>query len=192
MFDAGGAYEWLNYIAAVGVGRIENGTEIVDIYRVDPAHVPGDKEIPDGMLPLEGEALFSRQSKHLTGRTVPPNIMSPFGEVLIGVAEGGGDIAGPRLNGTMVVGYSWRAGELGGPNKKLRGLEEVLLADKAGVPVLMASLPTENRTMSVFETPEDGPYAWLNEVVAVGVGRLEQGRPDPKYSSGHKYLLWAL
>lgn len=106
-------------------------------------------------------------------------INGPLGGRYMSTAKGGGRIEGPRLKGDLVEGFVW------GPHR-MRGNDyshmhydvRMLLRTDDGSRVLIRYRGTNSpaypdgswRIAPVFEA-EDGPYAWLNSVQAMGVGR---------------------
>lgn len=103
----------------------------------------------------------------------------PMGGRYMSTPTGGGRFEGPRIKGELLQGFSW------GPHR-MKGSDyghllydaRVLLLTDDGHRILArwhgANSPRYSdgswRVGAVFEA-EDGRHAWLNEVVAIGVGR---------------------
>jgi len=205
--DADGPYGWLNNAAALGVGKSKAGTQTVDVFSLDPTLLPAET-LPGSALSLDAELLFTRRSSYESGGVaVAPIIRSSYGWRHLSYAAGGGTILGPQLNGTLVAGYAWNANlttiENGNPIYRI--CYDNMLIDKNGVPILMMTRgtsgdkaerdgrkPQGSRVMIFFDTPASGPYAFLNEVLAIAVGRPVPDSANPNVVAGFKYETYAL
>ncbi|KAI8933439.1 hypothetical protein NX059_010053 [Plenodomus lindquistii] len=99
----------------------------------------------------------------------------PTGEERIVIPIVGGTFKGPRLSGTVLnLGADWR---LTDANGKIRPDARYNIRTDDGVDIFVQTigLPAgpDGRTMlrGQFETAQNGSYAWLNDVAAVGVLR---------------------
>ena len=106
-------------------------------------------------------------------------INGPLGGRYMSTAKEGGRIEGPRIQGDLLEGFAWgphrmRSTDYGHMHYDVR----FLLRTDDGYRVLIRYRGTNSpaypdgswRGGLVFEA-EDGPYAWLNSVQAIGVGR---------------------
>lgn len=183
LFTVGaGPYEWLNGVMGIGFGR-ENGEDTeYDVYAITdlPVHATGGKALTgEARKKVALDYLFTRRSQYEPGakRHV---INGPLGGRFLTLAEHGGAFKG-KLQGQFLPGYSWSPHRMGTQNDQ--GLMhydvKTLLRTDDGTPILMSyvglSYPMIGGrpwiTAVLFETPETGPHAWLNEVQAIGVGR---------------------
>jgi len=197
LFTVGpGAYEWLNGIQAIGMGQDQGGDTVYEVYAVTGAQetsaAPNSTRGGTERTSVAAEYLFTRQSQHTPGaeRHI---IDSPLGKRFLTLAEGGGAFHGPRLQGQFIPGFSWSPHRMGAQNDQplLQYDVKTLLRTDDGVPILMsytgvyssAYPPGSWVTATLFEVP-DGPYAWLNEVQAIGIGRTAGG--------GAEYKVYAL
>lgn len=197
LFTVGpGSYEWLNGLQAIGIGQDEGGDTIYEVYALtggqEGAAAIGSSSQGAERTSVTAEYLFTRQSQHTPGaeRHV---IDSPLGKRFLTLAEGGGAFHGPRLQGQFIPGFSWSPHRMGVQDDQplLQYDVKTLLRTDDGVPILMSytgvyssAYPAGSwMTATVFEAP-DGAYAWLNEVQAVGIGRMAGG--------GAEYKVYAL
>lgn len=114
----------------------------------------------------------------------------PMGGRYMSTPTGGGTLEGPRIRGTLVQGFSWA------PHRMKRGMDyghlqydaRVLIQTEDGHRILGRWHGTNSPTYAdgswrvgaVFEA-ENGPYAWLNGVVAIGVGRKDGPNVDYRF-----------
>jgi hypothetical protein len=191
-----GTYDWLNGLQAVGVGRDEGNDTVYAVYALTGAQeVPatgGATTSGEACVSLPADYLFTRQSQHTPGaqRHIIDN---PLGRRFLTLAEGGGAFQGPRLKGEFLPGYSWSPHRMGTQNEQplLHYDVKTLLRTDDGVPILMSYVGVYSTayvdhswmTATLFEVPQ-GPYAWLNEVQAIGVGR--------SFGGGAEYKVYAL
>jgi Protein of unknown function (DUF3237) len=197
LFTVGpGPYDWLNGVQAIGIGRDAGGDAIHEVYALTGAQ-EGSATVGSAGLARErtrvtAEYLFTRQSQHTPGaqRHI---IDSPLGKRYLTLAEGGGAFQGPRLQGQFLPGFSWSPHRIGTQHEQplLHYDVKTLLRTDDGVPILMSyvgvystAYPDQSWVTAIlFEVPA-GPYAWLNEVQAVGVGRT--------FGGGTEYKVYAL
>ena len=191
-----GPYGWLNGVQALGYGNETSSSLILEVYGLrgeDETEGPDEPaESPARRRTLPADFLFRRKSEHDAGakRHV---INAPLGKRYLTLAEGGGGVTGPELNGEFVSGYSWsphRMAESDGAPLMQYDVQ-TLLRLSGDVPVLMNYTGTSSpryramswRTAVQFEAPT-GPYEWLNGVQAMGFGRWA--------GDGSEYLVYAL
>jgi len=193
LFQVGaGRLNWLNGIQAIGYGNRHGGVTTIEVCAlVDPD--PATKPLAFGPRRMvEADFVLRRKSAHNPGaeRHV---VEAPLGNRYLTLAEGGGAFSGPRIQGRFLPGYSWsphRTGLIDGQPLLQYDVKTLLRTDD-DVPVLMsytgAYSPAYPRgswmTATLFEVPS-GPYAWLNEVQAVGHGRWD--------GDGAEYRVYAL
>lgn len=172
-----GEYAWLGGHQAVGIGRAENGAETVDVYAL---RLAGQPHSDPGWLRFDTEPVLRRRSRH--NPDLPHHfIRAPAGGRYLSVAEAG-VVDGPRLRGEYLPGYCWS------PHRAAMSADGVfmnldvntLVRADDGTPVLMSYAgvvggpgqdPGTWLTAMLFEAPVASPHAWLNEVLAFGLGR---------------------
>lgn len=119
-------------------------------------------------------------------------VTGPMGGRYFSTPTEGGAIEGPRIRGALLKGYSWAAHRMKGADFGYMHYNvRVLIVTDDGHRIVMryrgvnspAHADGSWRTGIVFEA-EDGPYAWLNDVVAIGVGR--------KVGADVEYKVYAL
>jgi len=184
LFTVGvGAYDWLNGILAIGIGREDGEEAIFEVYALTGAKEGegrGDQAIAAAArTSVAARYLFTRKSEHTEGAE-RHLIENPLGNRFLSVAEGGGAFQGPTLRGQFLPGFSWSPHRMGAQNGQplLHYDVKTLLRTDDGVPILMSyvgvystAYPARSwMTAILFEAP-DSPYAWLNERMAIGVGR---------------------
>ncbi len=192
---ADGPHDWLQKRQAIGFGEEKDGKLIVQVYAVvfaDPVEGPAEAfATPADRTSVPAEFVLRRKSEHTSSdRHIVP---SRLGMRYFTLAEGGGAFSGPRVGGEFVSGYSWSPHYLSRQeNDSLAHFDvKTLLRANDGTPILMnytgassSAYPTGCWITSVlFETPE-GPHGWLNEVLAVGIGRWA--------GDGAEYHVYAL
>jgi hypothetical protein len=176
-----GPHQWLGERQAIGIGRSDNSRHIVEVYALvippeDGSPSPADHE-------FDGRLIFTRQSQH--DENVRHRVIaSEFGSRYLSVAGGGGTFVGPTIGGFYPTGYSWsphRLSMVDGMYFMHHDVNSVIEADD-GAPILMSYTGLNSRQTSarswrsavLFEAPS-GPHAWLNEILAIGVGEYTGG-----------------
>lgn len=99
----------------------------------------------------------------------------PTGEERIVIPIVGGTFTGPRMSGTVLnLGADWRLTDTSGAFRP-EARYNILTHDGSYITVQTAGMPAgpDGRAMvrGQFEAARNGPYAWLNDVVGVGVLR---------------------
>ncbi len=205
LFDvAEGPHEWLNGVQAIGYGTERaDGAVVFQIYVLTGAPefegAEQDKSVaPADRTSVTGEFVLRRKSEHEPGST-RHMVASPFGMRYFTLAETGGRFAGPRISGEFLSGYSWSPHRMspkgihGEPGFEMRMHYDVktLLKADDGTSILMSYTGATSSayaggswmTATQFEV-QDGPHAWLNEVLGVGYGRWQE--------DGAEYKIYAL
>jgi hypothetical protein len=205
LFDVqDGPHGWMNGVQAMGFGTERpDGSTVFEIYSLT-----GDTEFEglgqgDNVPAIErtsvsAEFVLRRKSEHEAGST-RHTVTSPFGARYFTLAETGGKFAGPRISGDFLAGYSWSPhrmspkGTYGQPDFEMRMHYDVktLLQAEDGTSILMSYTGATSAayagrcwmTATQFEVPE-GQHAWLNEILAIGVGRWQ--------GDGAEYKVYAL
>jgi hypothetical protein len=127
---------------------------------------------------VHGELLFRMVASAAVGERL--KVSGPIGGRYFSTATGGGRFEGPRLQGRLLEGFAWaphrtRTGDAAHMHYDVR----VLLLTDDGFRIVMRyrgvnspAYPHRSwRTAPVFEA-EHGPYAWLNAIQAIGLGRV--------------------
>jgi hypothetical protein len=192
-----GDYDWLNHTQAIGIGREDGESSTYEVYALTGAPESAAAIGAGGSAAerenLAAEYLFTRQSQHTPG-AIRHIVECPLGRRFLTLAEGGGEFGGPKVRGRFIPGFSWSPHRMEATPEQPRYQYDVktLLRTDDGVPILMSYvgvLPPSYHVTGVymtailFEVP-DGPYAWLNELQAVGVGR--------KVGAGAQYTVYGL
>jgi hypothetical protein len=133
---------------------------------------------------LVGDSAVSDQRAKVSG---------PMGGRYMSTSTAGGRLEGPGISGQMLQGFAWGPHRMSGTDgfRHMQYDVRVLLRTDDGHNILMRYRGTNSptyadgswRTGVVFEA-EDGPYAWLNEVQAIGVGR--------KLGDAVEYMIYAV
>jgi Protein of unknown function (DUF3237) len=127
----------------------------------------------DHLTSLPVEFLFTMHATLDRAATVAA---APYGRRVI-VNVTGGTVVGPRINGTLLAsGGDWVTGR--GDGVSLLDVRVVIATDD-DMTICMTYqglLGTDRiaRVAPLFQT-SDGPYAWLNHVQAIGIGRSGPG-----------------
>ncbi len=190
-----GSYDWLNdVVAAVEVERVG------DDLRFTAHELLGRKAAVDAHA-LKVEPLYRMGASGSVGtRNV---VKSPVSTRYISVAEEGCDTRG-RLNAHWPAGFSWGAhrasrtdaGEYALPLHI--DMRAGLVAENGGFIIqsyigttprsVLDPAPDADRswiTVATFEAPAEGELAYLNEVVALGIGWVEDNE------ACYEYRIWA-
>jgi len=192
---AGGALDWLNDLVAVA--HVER---IGDDLRYTVFELLGRQSVPDAnALPVEPlytlVATAALGERHL--------VRSPVSTRYMTIAEEGCTTQG-RLNAHWPVGFAW------GPHRTARtdagdfnlpfhidmrvGLVadngEALIQSYLGTTPRSAADPSPDAdrswiTAAAFEAPAQGPLAYLNDVIALGLGWVENNEVC------YEYRIWA-
>lgn len=205
LFDVeNGPHGWLNGVQAIGFGMDQpDGSTVFEIYVLTGAEEfegpgPADDIRPAERKSVSADFIMRRKSEHQAGST-RHTVASPFGGRYFTLAETGGKFAGPRISGEFLAGYSWsphRMASIGKPGESSvetlmhYDVKTLLRADE-GDSILMSYTGATSgayargswMTATQFEVPE-GPHDWLNEILAVGVGRWQ--------GDGAEYKVYAL
>lgn len=189
--SADGAHDWMNDVTAVG--RVDqDGDDLA--FRV--WELLGRNVITDEHA-LEAEPLYELKATNSVGERYV--VKSPIGGRYLTIAEGGCETSG-RLKAHWPTGFAW------GAHRTALGdgygmpfhidLEVELVADN-GEMILQHYIGTNSRamlspdpnadrswrTVAVFEAPAQGPLSYLNDVVALGVGWIEDDEANYVYCS---------
>jgi hypothetical protein len=191
---AGSPLDWLNDVVAVAYVE-----RIGDDLRINVLELLGRQSGPDAnVLPVEPlyrmVAAASLGERHL--------VKSPISTRYMTIAEEGCSTQG-RLNAHWPVGFAW------GPHRTARtdagefslpfhiDMRVCLVADN-GEALIQSYLGTTPRsaadpspgadrswiTVAAYEAPAQGPLAYLNEVIALGVGWVENNEVH------YEYRIW--
>jgi len=189
---AAGPHDWLNDV--VGIAHVEQDG---DDLRFTVLELLGRKAGADAQ-PLSVEPLYQMRAagsigeRHLVKSRVAMRYLT--------IAEEGVELHG-RLNGRWPVGFAW------GPHRcdateQLTALKHIemragIVADN-GEPLVQSYIGTVPRsvadrspgadiswiTVATFEAPAEGPLAYLNEILAIGIGWAENNE------AYYDYRIW--
>ena len=185
--DRAGA-DWLNELHAIAHVEQSGDDFLFDVHELVRADAPNADHV-FRITPLyEMVARDSVGQRHTIDGAVARRYFS--------VAERGCRTSG-LLNAEWPEGFSWgahRMGSNGGMMPMQIDLRPVLVTDDGATIIqhyigvsqteLMSVDPGADRSWrvtAVFEAPISGPYAWLNGIVAIGLGWAEEGEAQYRY-----------
>lgn len=195
-FDApaDGPHDGLNDVVAVGQVEVRGDDVHFDIHELLSRLSPPDGNALPVELLYEMVAASSVGERHV--------IHSPIASRYLTIAEEGCDVTG-RLKAQWPAGFAWGAHRVAasgeGHNLPLHidmrpGLRtsdgEALIQHYIGTTprAVLDPSPDADRswlTVAAFEAPATGPSAYLNEVLALGIGWVENGE------ARYEYHIWS-